>query len=329
MKRIEIAAWGAPEDVARIVETPDLPAPAAKQVLFDIIAFPLNPADMAFCHGRYRLKPPLPATPGAECVGRVRAVGEGVTRVAPGDLVINLLRENWASQRCVAEDDVIRVPRDIDLKQAAMLRINPPTAALLLSDIVALKAGDWLIQNVANSAVGRLVIAFARARGFRTINVVRRDDVFADLTKLGADVCLRDGEDLAQHVRAANGGAPVRLGLDAIGGGATARIAACLADDATVCTYGSMSGEEARLPTSDLVYRGVTLTGFMLGRFLARRSDADIRALYAELAHGIHSGAVHAPVDRIYPIEDIRDALMHAQSPGHFGKVLVAPNGMI
>ena len=99
MKRIEIAAWGAPEDVARIVETPDLPAPAAKQVLFDVIAFPLNPADMAFCHGRYRLKPPLPATPGAECIGRVRAVGEGVTRVTPGDLVINLQRENWAQKR--------------------------------------------------------------------------------------------------------------------------------------------------------------------------------------------------------------------------------------
>ena len=39
-----------------------------------------------------------------------------------------------------------------------MLRINPPTALLLLTDIVALKPGDWVIQNVANSAVGRLVI---------------------------------------------------------------------------------------------------------------------------------------------------------------------------
>lgn len=327
MKRIEIDAWGAPEDVARIVEMPDLPTPAAGQVLFDVVAFPLNPADMAFCHGRYRLKPPLPATPGAECVGRVRAVGDGVTTVAPGDLVINLLRENWASQRCVAERDVIRVPRDIDLKQAAMLRINPPTASLLLSDIVDLKPGDWLIQNVANSAVGRLVIAFAKARGFRTINVVRRDDIFGELSGLGADICLRDGDDLPQRVRTANGSEPVRLGLDAIGGGATARVAACLADDATVCTYGSMSGEEARLPTSDLVYRGVTLTGFMLGRFLARRSDADIRALYTELAAGIRSGAVHAPVDRVYPIEEIRAALVHAKSPGHFGKVLVAPNG--
>ena len=328
MKRIEIAAWGAPEDVARVVDAPDLPPPTAGQVLFDVIAFPLNPADMAFCRGRYRLKPPLPATPGAECVGRVRAVGEGVRSVAPGDLVINLLRENWASQRCVAESDVIRIPGDIDVKQAAMLRINPPTAALLLSDIVTLKPGDWLIQNVANSAVGRLVIRFAKARGFRTINVVRRDDVF-ELTALGADVCLRDGDDLAQRVHDATGGAPVRLGLDAIGGRATARIASCLADDGTVCAYGSMSGEDATLPTSDLVYRGVTLTGFMLGRFLARRTMEAVRALYAGLGEGIRTGEVHAPVDRIYPIEDISAALVHAQSPGHFGKILVAPNGSI
>ena len=58
--------------------------------------FPINPADMWFCRGSYRLKPPLPATPGAECVGRVTAVGAGVKHVKTGDLVINLQRENWA-----------------------------------------------------------------------------------------------------------------------------------------------------------------------------------------------------------------------------------------
>ncbi len=329
MKRVEIAAWGAPEDVARCVEAPGLPPPGAGEVVFDVVAFPINPADLAFCRGRYRLKPPLPATPGAECVGRVAAVGAGVSRVAPGDLVINLQRENWAQRRLVREQDVIRLPAGIDLQQAAMIRINPPTAKLLLSDIVALKAGDWLIQNVANSAVGRLVIGMAKRAGYRTINVTRREDVFAELKDLGADACLLDGEDLPERARPAVGGAPIRLGLDAVSGAATARIAACLADDGTVCNYGSMSGEDPRMASPDVVYRGVTLTGFMLGRFLARRSVADIESSYADLTRAVQAREIYAPVGAVYPLEQISDALRHAQRAGHDGKILVAPNGPI
>ena len=112
--------------------------------------------------------------------------------------MINLQRENWTQRRRVKGDDVIPVPAGLDDLQAAMLRINPPTARLLLSDLVALRPGDWIIQNVANSAVGRFVIRLARARGVRTVNVVRRESLFAELTALGADVCVVDGPELAE-----------------------------------------------------------------------------------------------------------------------------------
>ncbi len=124
------------------------------EVVFDVLAFPINPADVSFCRGTYRLKPPLPATPGAECIGRATAVGAGVSHVKPGDLVINLQRENWTQKRRVKSEDVIPVPSRMDLRQAAMLRINPPTALLLLTDIVTLKPGDWVIQNVATPPWG-------------------------------------------------------------------------------------------------------------------------------------------------------------------------------
>ena len=89
MKQILIDRYGPPEEVARCAQVPDVGAPAAGEVVFDVLAFPINPADVSFCRGTYRLKPPLPATPGAECVGRVTAVGAGVSDVRPGDLVIN------------------------------------------------------------------------------------------------------------------------------------------------------------------------------------------------------------------------------------------------
>lgn len=329
MKRIDLESYGTPEDVAHCVDVPDVGAPAAGEVTFEVIAFPINPADIGFCRGTYRIKPPLPATPSAECLGRVLAVGQGVTNVAKGDLVINLQRENWAQKRRVKAPDVIKLPPNVDHQQAAMLRINPPTALLLLTDIVTLPSGGWVIQNVANSAVGRLVISIAKSLGLRTINVTRREDVFAELKVLGGDIMLLDGPDLGQRVKAATNSAAIMLGIDAVSGDATGRLAACLADGGTICTYGSMSGSNPSIPGSELIFRGLNHTGFMLGRFLARRTAAEIEKIYADLCARIMSGAIHAPVDHIYPIEDITAALIRAQTGGRHGKVLVSPNGLI
>ena len=329
MKKVEITAYGAPEQVAHCVEAPDVGRPGPSEIVFDILAFPINPADLSLCRGNYRLRPPLPATPGAECVGRVVAVGPGVTHVKPGELVVNMQRENWAQRRRIKAEDAIPLPSGLDVAQAAMLRINPATALLLLEDHVALKPGDWIIQNVANSAVGRHLIALAKQRGVRTVNVVRRDDVAAELKSLGADVVLVDGDDLAARAHDAVGGAPIRLGIDAVSGTACKRIADSVADGAVVVSYGAMSGEDLVMSRPALSFRGVSLTGFNLGRGLAKRSPQQVRALYADLAIKLRDGVLKAPIEATYPIEDIKQALTHAQRGGRNGKVLVLPNGRL
>jgi trans-2-enoyl-CoA reductase len=329
MKQVLIDRYGTPWDVARCADVPDVGEPAADEVVFEVLAFPINPADMWFCKGSYRLKPPLPATPGAECVGRVIAVGSAVKHVKAGDLVINLQRENWTQKRRVKGDDAIPLPPGIDLRQAAMVRINPPTARLMLSDFVDLAGGEWVIQNVANSAVGRLLIVQAHQRGLRTVNVVRRAGLADELKTLGADVVLVDGDDLAERVAGATGNAAIRLGIEAIGGAATGRIVECVATEGTVVHYGSMSGEDPRVGRSNLIYRGIKLTGFMLGRGLAKRDANRIREIYAELAAQVMAGTLYAPVDTVYPIEKIKEALAHADKGGRNGKILVAPNGAI
>src|SRR5712691_9364034 len=325
MKKVEITAYGAPEAVAHCIEAPDVGAPGAGEIVFDVLAFPINPADLSMIRGNYRLMPPLPATPGAECVGRVAAVGAGVG-LREGDLVINMQRENWVQRRRIAEADAIAIPPGLDLAQAAMLRINPATAQLLLEDHVALMPGDWVIQNVANSAVGRHLIVLAKARGVRTVNVVRRDDVAAELRDLGANVVLRDGPDLAERAHDAVGGAPIRLGIDAVSGDACRRIADCVADGGVVVSYGSMSGQDPAVSRAALT-RGVGLTAFGLSDGLAKRTTAQVRELYADLADKIRDGVLKAPVDAFYPIEEIRSALVRAQQGGRNGKVLVLPNG--
>jgi NADPH:quinone reductase-like Zn-dependent oxidoreductase len=73
--------------------------------------------------------------------------------------------------------------------------------------------------------------------------------------------------------------------------------------------------------------RGVNLTGFNLGRGLAKRTHEQVRAIYADLAAKVRDGVLKAPIDAFYPIEEIRSALIRAQQGGRNGKVLVLPNG--
>jgi len=90
-----------------------------------------------------------------------------------------------------------------------------------------------------------------------------------------------------------------------------------------------MSGENPDVDRSNFIYRGVRLTGFMLGRFLARRKPEKIREIYAGLAQQVMDGRLSAPVDTVYPIDDIKQALAHADRGGRNGKILVCPNGSI
>ena len=323
MKRIEILDYGNPEDVARCVEYADPPPPGMGEILIEVLAFPINPADIAFCKGNYASRPPLPAVPGAECVARVQLVGEGVSGLHRGDLVISALRENWMTHRVLREFDVIRIPPDSDLRQAAMLRINPPTAELMLTDIIDLSPGDWVIQNAANSAVGRMVIAFARQKGLKTVNVVRRQDAIDGLYSLSGDVCLVDGPDLASRVREATAGAPMRLALDAISGDATLRLGQCLSDGGTVANYGAMSETPAHFGTAELVFRGITLRGFLRASSLARFDQCGLELLYSDLSNRLKRLACEAPVIATLPMDDIRDALRLAQEPARAGKVIV------
>src|SRR5258707_13945638 len=109
MKKVEITAYGAPEEIADCVEAPDVGAPGPGEIVFDVLAFPINPADLSMCRGNYRLKPPLPAPPRAERVGRVVAAGAG-SALRVGDLVINMQRDNCSQCRRIAAGSAFSLP---------------------------------------------------------------------------------------------------------------------------------------------------------------------------------------------------------------------------
>ncbi|MDH3594991.1 MAG: zinc-dependent alcohol dehydrogenase family protein [Rhodospirillales bacterium] len=327
MKVVQFARYGVPHEVCACVEMEDPGAPAADEVVIAIEAAPINPADLLIIEGRYPGPAELPAPLGIEGVGRVVAAGSGVTELAAGDRVMSLARANWAERITIKAAQAIKLPADLDVLQAAMMKANPATALLMLRDYVDLEAGDWIIQNAANSAVGQHVIRLAKARGIHTVNVVRRDSLVEPLKGIGADLVVVDGDDLAARVRDRSGGA--KLAIDAIGGEATLRLADCLADGGTVVNYGFLSGQPCMITPHQAIVHGVTLKGFWLAGLFRTAAPERIRAIYAEVARHLADGTLAAPVEATYDIADIKDALAHAEREGRDGKILITPNGPV
>ena len=139
-------------------------------------------------------------------------------------------------------------------------------------------------------------------RGLRTVNVVRRDSAVAAVKALGADVVLVDGDDLAKRVREATGGAAIKLGVDAVGGKATDRLARCLGEGGTLVNYGLMSGEPCVVSAEAFVFKDVTLRGFWLAKWFGSPAGAATCAL--RRADGaLATGELTARVHATYPVD--------------------------
>jgi mitochondrial enoyl-[acyl-carrier protein] reductase / trans-2-enoyl-CoA reductase len=329
MKQVQFTAFGVPHEVAGCVEVPEVGPPGPDEVVIEVEAFPINPADLLTITGAYAVRPQLPATLGAECAGRIVAIGSGVRDLTVGDRVINLGRDNWCQQRQVPAAQALKVPADADVLQLAMLKVNPATALMMLRHYVALQPGDWVIQDAANSGVGTNLIRLAKTDGIRTVNVVRREALIEPLTAIGADAVVVDGGDLAAWVQQATGGAPIRLAIDAIGGAIVLRLADCLADGGTVVNYGLLSGQPCQLSGHHTIFKGITLTGFWLQKALTSMQRRELEALYTDLAGRVASGTLRVEVEATYAIEEIKAALAHAGREGRRGKILVTPNGPV
>lgn len=316
-----------PQDVIDAVEF-ELPAPGPGQVRVEVLAAAINPSDVLTLTGEYGMLPPLPAVGGNEGVGKVVELGSGVQGLAVGQTVLLPVGcGTWTTHLNADAAALVPLPEGADPRQLAMLTVNPPTAALLLSDILPLQAGDWVIQNAANSAVGGYLVQIARARGIHVVNVVRRESAVADVKASGADIVLIDGDDLAERVRDATGGAPIKLAIDAVGGAATGRIAAALASGGTVVNYGAMSGEPCALSPGELIFRGITLRGFWLAYWFKVTDAATRNALFADLVRQIATGTLSARIQATYGLDDIKQAVAAAAAGERSGKILLLPNG--
>jgi trans-2-enoyl-CoA reductase len=300
-------------------------APTAGQVRLRIRYSPIHPSDINLIQGTYGIRPDLPAIPGGEASAIVAAIGDGVTDLAVGDAVILRSRiGSWRETVVIDADQCFKLPNGIDLAQAAMLTINPSTAWRMLHDFVELQAGDWVLQNAANSAVGRCVIQIAHALGLRTVNIVRRAELRDELRASGADVVLDDSGDkeIGKQVRELTRDTPPMLALNAVGGDSALRLMDWLAPGGSHVTYGAMGRRPLKVPNSFLIFKNLQLRGFWLTEWQKHAPREQIDAMLDSLATSMVEGSLHMPIEKIYPPQECTAAINSATGDSRSGKIL-------
>src|SRR4051812_29113185 len=313
---------GNPAEGLRVADLP-LSKPGPDEVGVKMSAAPVNPADLNSIEGRYPIKAPLPAIPGMEGSGVVIETGSGARNIAIGtQVILPHSYGTWREIAVIAAHKVVAAPKEIEPIQAAMLKVNPITAWRMLHDFVALRPGDWVIQNAANSGAGECVIQIARELGYRTVNVVRRPELVEQLRSLGGDAVVVDGENLRDQVAAATGKAPIRLALNAVGGENALRVAKCLASDGTMVTYGAMSLQPLSIPNGMLIFKNLRFTGFWVNKWYDAATPEQRAETFAPLFEMAKRGLLRTKVDAAYSLAESQAAIAHAMQSKRDGKVV-------
>src|SRR6266704_2521353 len=313
---------GNPADVLRVESRP-WPRPAPDEVLVQMRAAPINPADLNQIEGKYPVRAELPATPGFEGAGIVVDAGGNASKIPAGTLVI--LPHNlgtWREAVAVRASDLVAVPPEIDPVHAAMLKIHPMSAWRLLHDYIELARGDWVIQNAANSAAGRAVIQIAHELGYKTINVVRRAELVDELRAEGGDVVLVDGEKLRDEVKAATNGAAIRLGLNAVGGESALRLANCLAFAGTLVSFGAMSLQPLKIPPRLLIFKDLRFRGIWINKWYDNATMQERMDAFRPLFEMAKRGLLKTKVEKTYPLSEAKAAVAHAAQGKRSGKII-------
>ncbi len=322
--RLAFHKTGPPAEVLQL-EPCETPVPQRHEVLVRMLHAPINPADLNFIEGSYGRQPQLPAVPGNEGCGRVQDVGDEVTSLAEGDLVIPLHPiGTWSQHVVAAENQFARLPNDLDLVQACMLRVNPTTAWRLLHHFRELERGTFVAQNASNSGVGRAVIQIAKHVGLRTMNFVRRPELVPELLALGGDAVLLDQDEQLDTARELLGKAGLPLALNAVGGDSALRLMELLSPGGAHITYGAMSRRSLKVPNKFLIFKDLEIRGCWITRWIEQAAHHEIHDVLHPLAELMREGALRVPVQQVFPLAEYKAAVTMAASEGRNGKIVLA-----
>nr|WP_300052263.1 zinc-binding dehydrogenase [uncultured Nocardioides sp.] len=325
MRALVQPQFGDPAEVLSVQEVPK-PEPGPGEALVRVLLSPIHNHDLWTVRGSYGFKPEMPARAGTELVGVVESLGEGVEGLEAGQRVaIGGAFGAWAEYVVAPAKGLIPVPDEMPDEAAAQL-VSMPFSAIALLDFLEVSEGDWIVQNAANGAVGRMVAQLAVARGVRVLGLVRRSAGVDELREQGiGDVVATDDDGWRERVREVVGGGKIVAGVDSVGGSAAGDVVSLLAEDGVLVVFGAMASPTLEIGSGEVIFKQVVIKGFWGSKVFPAMDREKRAALMGELVAGITSGVVTLPVEEVYPLEEISAAARASSEPGRRGKILLRP----
>ena len=323
MTAIGFSAPGGP-DVLR-PETLPVPQPGAGQVLVRVQYAGVNRPDVVQRQGLYPPPPGASPIPGLEIAGQVVAIGAGVTRVLPGQMVCALVAGGGYAQYCLAvADHCLPVPQGMGLDEAAAL---PETLLTVWHNVFERGyacEGETLLVHGGTSGIGSMAIMLGKLFGLTVIVTCGGPDKVAAALAIGADHAIDyKAQDFVAEVARITGGAGVQLVLDMVAGDYVARNLKCLADDGRHVTIAVQGGVRAQINMAEVMRRRLMLTGSTL----RPRSDS-FKTLLVDEIHRmvwplVEDGQLRPVMDQAFPLADAGAAHARMEAGQHIGKIVL------
>jgi NADPH:quinone reductase-like Zn-dependent oxidoreductase len=320
MKALQYESFGEPAQVLHVVDVP-APEPGPGEARLRVLRSPIHNHDLATIRGVYGIKPSLPATGGTEMLGVVDAVGPGVT-LQTGVRVATMHRATWAEYAIVPAEGLVPVPPQIDDDSGAQL-LAMPLSALVLFESLGATAGDWIVQNASNGAVGRIVMKLAQKASVHVVNLVRRQSAADELRGFGAEhVVISEEEGWANRVREIVGEGKITRAIDSVCDAQSNALHGLLAAKGEHIIFGALGNNALRLDPGQLIFKESVVRGFWMTTWFASASQSTRVEIIGRLFALALAGEIPLPVSGHYGLDGFADAVRAAETPGRPGKVL-------
>lgn len=310
---------------AVVVQERDPPVPGPGQVLVGVRAAGVNFVDGLICQGRYQMKPTAPFVPGAEIAGDVLAVGDGVTRVAPGERVMAMTGFGAFQQQVVVDaGSIVSVPARLSYGQAAAFIQSYCTAWFTLTRRAQLAESEWVLVLGAGGGIGLAAVDVGLALDARVIAVASTEQRLAAARALGVEaVIVYEREDLKTRARHLSGGG-VDVVVDPVGGKHSEPALRSTRTFGRFCVVGFASGPIATVPLNHVLLNNRTVIGVDWGAW-AMSDPGGQRQLLAELLDLVSEGRLHPAMPAERPLEDAAEVMAGLIERRVVGKVVLVP----
>jgi NADPH2:quinone reductase len=324
MRAVRIHELTGPAGLRLDTDVPE-PVVSAGHVLIDVKAAGVNFPDILMTKGMYQFKPTPPFSPGGEVSGIVRAVGAGVTTVAPGDRVAaTMMSGGFAEVVVVPEMTCVKIPDSVSFEIGAATLLTYATTLHALADRAALKKDETLLVLGAAGGVGIAAVEIGAAMGAKVIAAASTDDKLAFCREHGAtDVINYSTEDLKDRLKVlTRGGASVIY--DPVGGSLAETALRGIAWEGRYLVVGFASGDIPKIPLNLVLLKGCQIVGVFWGQFVMREPQKN-RAHAHQIFQWIEAGTLNPSVDAVLPFTDASEALGRLDRRQVKGKVVLVP----